>query len=409
MKSEKLLSPSAIFLLGINSIIGSGIFLLSGQIYKQAGSASLLAILLAGISITIIAFSYGNMSKIYPENGGAFLYAKNSFGQFAGFIVGMLTWLLGVVTLATEVSALLTALKMILPHINVHMIGLSILLVLGIISYFGASILGKLDNLTSFVKLLIIAIFIISCIFLVKFSHFTFPSNLTTHTAFSTGLLSAYGTTFFFFTGFSFLPVNAQKMQNPAKNLPKMMMFVMISVITIYFLIQAITIGVLENSLPNSVVPAATAFSKIVGPIGIPLIVIAICISIFGVIVAATFNTPTILASLAEAHENIPARFAKNNPFGSPTLSITLTTVCAIALFMSGNYVFLAGLTVFMSFVQYFSTGLANIKAKFRFIGFGTVIFSLVLLSSFTISVLIFGFAIIIVLAIFYLIVKKSA
>ena len=31
MKENKLLSPAAIFLLGVNSIIGSGIFLLSGK------------------------------------------------------------------------------------------------------------------------------------------------------------------------------------------------------------------------------------------------------------------------------------------------------------------------------------------------------------------------------------------
>ncbi len=118
MKENKLLSPAAIFLLGVNSIIGSGIFLLSGKIYEDAGIWSLLAILFAGLSIFVIAFAYANMSKIYSKNGGALVYAKETFGRFPGFIVGMVTWLLGTVTLTTEVSALLTALKMILPNLN---------------------------------------------------------------------------------------------------------------------------------------------------------------------------------------------------------------------------------------------------------------------------------------------------
>ena len=58
MKENKLLSPAAIFLLGVNSIIGSGIFLLSGKIYEDAGIWSLLAILFAGLSIFVIAFAY---------------------------------------------------------------------------------------------------------------------------------------------------------------------------------------------------------------------------------------------------------------------------------------------------------------------------------------------------------------
>ncbi|MFC4651686.1 APC family permease [Lactococcus nasutitermitis] len=406
MKKTKLLSPFAIFLLGINSIIGSGIFLLSGKIYQDAGTKSLLAILLAGASIFVIAFSYANMSKIYPENGGAFIYAKETFGRFTGFVVGMMTWLLGTVTLATEVSALLTALKMIVPNLNTRLIGLVIIALLGIISYFGTSIIADLDNITSFVKILIVLVFVISCVWLVKSVHFATPTNLTDSSKSFGGFLSAYGTIFFFFTGFSFLPVNAEKMTNPSKNLPKMMALVMLTCISVYLIIQAITIGTLGGKLPNTVVPAATAFSKIVGPIGIPLFIIAICISIFGVIVATSFNTPTILASLATTHEDIPLVVAKTSKFGTATLAILLTTVGAMALFLSGNYVFLSGLTVFMSFVQYLSTGLANIKKKFIVIGIGTVLFSLVLLASFTVPVLIFGFSILIVLVVIYFIVK---
>lgn len=204
MKENKLLSPAAIFLLGVNSIIGSGIFLLSGKIYEDAGIWSLLAILFAGLSIFVIAFAYANMSKIYSKNGGAFVYAKETFGRFPGFIVGMVTWLLGTVTLATEVSSLLTALKMILPNLNSRLTGLIIILALGLISYFGSSIIAGLDNLTSFVKILLILVFVCTCFWLVRAVNFTSPHLLTVSSAnlggFK-GFLSAYGTVFFFFTG----------------------------------------------------------------------------------------------------------------------------------------------------------------------------------------------------------------
>lgn len=393
----------------MNSIIGSGIFLLSGKIYEDAGIWSLLAILCAGLSIFVIAFAYANMSKIYSKNGGAFVYAKETFGRFPGFIVGMVTWLLGTVTLATEVSALLTAMKMILPNLNSRLIGIIIILALGIISYFGSSIIAGLDNLTSFVKIVLVLVFIFTCLWLVRGLNFSSPNLLTASSAniggFN-GFLSAYGTVFFFFTGFSFLPVNAEKMKNPAKNLPKMMSLVMLTCLAVYLIIQTITIGALGPELTKTLVPAATAFSKIVGSIGIPLFVVGICFSIFGVIVATTFNTPTILASLAQAHEDVPMFVSKNNRFGTPTWAIILTTVCGIALFLSGNYVFLSGLTVFMSFVQYLSTGLANIKKKFLLIGIGSVLFSLVLLTSFTLSVLILGLGILILLVMIYFVVK---
>lgn len=409
MKKPALLSPVAIYLLGINSIIGSGIFLLSGKIYQEAGLMSLGAILLAGLSVSVIAFAYANMSKIYSKNGGAFVYVKETFGRFPGFVVGMVTWILGTVTLATEVSALLTALKMILPHFNGLLFGLGLILLLGLLSYFGSALIAGLDNLTSFVKIALVMIFIFSCIWIVKGSHFSAENLLTASSVKNSGLhgfLSAYGTVFFFFTGFSFLPVNAEKMKNPAKNLPKMLTLVMLTCLSVYLIIQAITIGVLGPSLVNTVVPAATAFSKIVGMIGIPLFVVGICLSILGVIVATTFNTPTILASLAQAHEDVPMFVAKTNRFGTPTWAIILSTLAALALFLTGNYVFLSGLTVFMSFVQYLSTGLANLKKKFIWVGLGSSLFSLVLLTSFTLSVLVLGSGILLALVLIYFIVK---
>lgn len=409
MKKPALLSPVAIYLLGINCIIGSGIFLLSGKIYQEAGLMSLGAILLAGLSVSVIAFAYANMSKIYSKNGGAFVYVKETFGRFPGFVVGMVTWILGTVTLATEVSALLTALKMILPHFNGLLFGLGLILLLGLLSYFGSALIAGLDNLTSFVKIALVMIFIFSCVWIVKGRNFSAETLLTASSVKNSGLhgfLSAYGTVFFFFTGFSFLPVNAEKMKNPAKNLPKMLTLVMLTCLSVYLIIQAITIGVLGPSLVNTVVPAATAFSKIVGMIGIPLFVVGICLSILGVIVATTFNTPTILASLAQAHEDVPMFVAKTNRFGTPTWAIILSTLAAMALFLTGNYVFLSGLTVFMSFVQYLSTGLANLKKKFIWVGLGSSLFSLVLLTSFTLSVLVLGSGILLALVLIYFIVK---
>ena len=86
MKENKLLSPAAIFLLGVNSIIGSGIFLLSGKIYEDAGIWSLLAILCAGLSIFVIAFAYANMSKIYSKNGELLFMLKKLLGVFQALL-----------------------------------------------------------------------------------------------------------------------------------------------------------------------------------------------------------------------------------------------------------------------------------------------------------------------------------
>ncbi len=101
-------------------------------------------------------------------------------------------------------------------NLNSRLIGIIIILALGIISYFGSSIIAGLDNLTSVVKIVLVLVFIFTCLWLVRGLNFSSPNVLTASSAnlggFK-GFLSAYGTVFFFFTGFSFLPVNAEKMK----------------------------------------------------------------------------------------------------------------------------------------------------------------------------------------------------
>lgn len=52
-------------------------------------------------------------------------------------------------------------------------------------------------------------------------------------------------------------------MKNPAKNLPKMMALVMLTCLTVYLIIQAITIGALGPELTKTLVPAATALVEL--------------------------------------------------------------------------------------------------------------------------------------------------
>ena len=405
--SKQLMSTRAVFLLGINSIVGSGIFLLSGKLYTAAGVWSLLAIVLAGLSMLVIGSSYANMSKIYPENGGACVYVKGTFGRFPGFIVGMLAWLQTTITISTETSAFLTALKMLYPKLQTLLIGLAIILILGVFSFFGGTILTKLNNLSSLLKIVIILAFVFVCVWLIKGSHFALPSAGSSQSGL-TGFLSAYGTAFFFFTGFTFLPINAEKMKNPTKTLPKMILLVISVAMVIYTVIQAVGIGVLGAALPKTAVPAATAFADVVGTIGGPIIIIGLCISVLGVAISATFNAPTIFTELADQEVGMPAKFAKTNQHGTASVAVIVTTICAALLFTSGSYSFLAGMTVFLCFVQYISTALANIKKKYIWVGIGALLFSLVLFASFTVPTLLLGFSIIVLLALAYLIYGRE-
>ena len=82
----------SLVLLGINGIIGSGIFLLPNVVAGLVGNASLWVILFCTVVVMILALCFAEMASLFARNGGAYLYAKAAFGGFVGFEVGIMQW-----------------------------------------------------------------------------------------------------------------------------------------------------------------------------------------------------------------------------------------------------------------------------------------------------------------------------
>jgi len=77
-------------LLVSGSMIGSGIFIVSGDIARQVGSAGwLIAVwLLSGFITLAAAVSYGELSGMFPKAGGQYVYLREAFGKLYGFLYG---------------------------------------------------------------------------------------------------------------------------------------------------------------------------------------------------------------------------------------------------------------------------------------------------------------------------------
>ena len=107
-KNPKKLSFISIYFLGINGVIGSGAFLLPQVIYKDMNLASVLVLLCAAITVSMVALCYADLSSRFTGSGAAWLYSYNAFGRFTGYELGIFTWFLGCCTLSAEVVALFT-------------------------------------------------------------------------------------------------------------------------------------------------------------------------------------------------------------------------------------------------------------------------------------------------------------
>lgn len=72
------------------SMIGSGIFIVSADMLKDLGSAGWLIVawLITGFMTLTAALSYGELSAMYPKAGGQYVYLREAYNPFVGFLYG---------------------------------------------------------------------------------------------------------------------------------------------------------------------------------------------------------------------------------------------------------------------------------------------------------------------------------
>ncbi|MBF1318069.1 MAG: amino acid permease, partial [Megasphaera micronuciformis] len=108
----------SIVLLGINAIVGTGIFLLPNKAYAVIGSASLGVLFFDALLAGCIALCFAEAAGFFTRNGGPYLYAKHALGDFWGFEVGVLKWVVIIIAWATMSVGFATALGAAFPMLG---------------------------------------------------------------------------------------------------------------------------------------------------------------------------------------------------------------------------------------------------------------------------------------------------
>lgn len=356
----------SIILLGVNAIIGSGIFLLPGSTFAVAGTSSLFIYIAVAIMTMLIAFCFAEVGGMFNQNGGAYIYVKEAYGDFAGFEVGVMKWVVQLIAQATMAAGFATALSSIWPAAEKGLIHNLIIIALvgglAVVNMIGVDPAKHVNNVASLGKLVPLILFIVVGIFFIKGAHFqpVVPKGLGV-----SGISAAVLLVFYAFTGFESIATAAEDMDHPKRNLPISIIFTMILVSIVYFLIQFVCIGTLGPDLTKSTTPIATAMGTFLGGAGKWIVTIGTLISIGGINVAASFLTPRGGAALAE-NGMFPRAMAKQSRRGTPYIAIIVSAVIVIPIALSGSFITLAAISVISRFTQYIPTCLSVITFRRR-------------------------------------------
>ncbi|MBP2630380.1 MAG: amino acid permease [Firmicutes bacterium] len=167
----------SIVLLGINAIIGTGIFLLPNKAYALTGSFSLVVIIFDMLLATSMALCFAELSGLFKKNGGPYVYAKAAFGEFVGFEVGFMKAAVSIIAWATMANGFATALSAVFPAVGNDFTQKAIIILLigflALINVMGVNLSKLLNNVVTLGKVFPLILFTSLGIFFINGGNFT--------------------------------------------------------------------------------------------------------------------------------------------------------------------------------------------------------------------------------------------
>jgi len=345
--------------LGINGIIGTGIFLLPARVFGAAGGLSWAAWLAIGGVCLLVGLCFCEAAGRADKNGGPYLYARDAFGRWVGVGVGWMALAANVFAYGAVARGFGRNLSFLVPVLSrtAPQIALALAVIGGLawLNLRGIKPGALVSDFFSGAKLIPILIFIISGLFFVDWHRLEVPPPIQPRLeAIKVGGFAAL----FACTGFEYVPVAAGETDNPRRNVPLALIFALLGSVVLYALVQLVFLGTHPDPA-HADKPLAEAAAAFAGPWAGRFVAVGSIISSFGYLTGVALVTPRYLSALGE-NDELPALFARKHPrYGTPAVAIALTALTCGGMAVFADFDRLADLNNAAVFAQYVPTCLA--------------------------------------------------
>ncbi len=357
---KKVLGPWGLTAIGLGATIGTGIFVLTGQVAAtQTGPAITLSLLIAAFGSMLAALCYSEFAAFLPVPGSAYRYTYATLGEALAWFIGwnlLLEYAISASTVAVSWSAyvvnLLGDAHIQLPpslvnaplgldaheHLMrtgaiINLPAVLIVLAMTVVLYVGVRESAGANTLMVTLKVAIILIVVIAGLKFVDPANFRpyVPANTGTFGHFGlSGVLQGAGIIFFSYVGFDTASTMGLESRNPQRDLPLGILGALVISAVLYVAMSSVLIGMVPYQKLNVAAPVAVALDAhpqlawLSWPVKLGVIA-----GMTSVILTSLLGQPRILLSMAD-DGLLPPSMSRCHPrFKTPHVSTVITGIGA--------------------------------------------------------------------------------
>lgn len=320
----------------INVMIGGGIFRVPALVADSLGAAAPLAYVICAIAMALIVTCIAAAGKRVTMTGGPYAYVGTTLGPYAGFISGVLLWMIGVFATAAVSSVMAASIGELLGLAGKPMQVVILVSAFGfwsLVNIRGVTLGVRLNTAITVAKLLPLLLIATAGMFFVR------AENLQVAAWPAAGDFARMSLVLVFaFAGIEVALIPSGEVRDPARTVPKAIILAMAGVTILYIALQVVAQGILGAALPQSPVPLADAAGASLGGWARSLLLAGAAISMFGHLGGMTLSIPRIVYALAR-DGFLPGALSRVHPiYRSPHLAIVTQSLLTLTLAITSTF-----------------------------------------------------------------------
>ncbi len=350
VRLSREMSVFSVTMIGVGAMIGAGIFVLTGIAAGVAGPALILVFLLNGVVTLFTAMAYAELGSCFHDAGGGYLWIKEGLPQPNGFLSGWMSWFAHAVACSLYALGFGAYFGHVLREgigLEIHGLPISLEKTLAVlacilfsyINFRGASETGKMGNIVTVAKVVVIGVFIVFGLaamshrpgWQAEFKPFL-PSGMS-------AVFMAMGLTFIAFQGYEVIAQCSEEIIDPRRNIPRAVFLALLIVIPIYVMVAITALGAISgHGMPTwqylgskkevAMVEAARQFM----PGGAVIFLIGGLLSTLSALNATIYSSSRVAFAMGR-DANLPDFFARvHAKKRTPHFSILASTMLVVAM-----------------------------------------------------------------------------
>ncbi|WP_018656738.1 amino acid permease [Actinomadura flavalba] len=350
------LSAFDLVVFGVGVIIGTGIFVLTGQVARdKAGPAVAISFILAAVVCGLAALCYAEFASTVPVAGSAYTFSYATLGEFPAWIIGwdlILELALGAAVVSVGWSgyfvSLLDSIGITWPETLanppgeggvVNIPAILLVLLVTVLLVIGTKVSSRVNAIVVAIKVSVVLLVIVAGLFFLKADNYTpfippsQPSESTegihapllqvlfgvTPVSFGwLGIFAAVAVVFFAYIGFDVVATTAEEARNPQRDLPIGLIGSLVITAVLYAAVALVVVGMQNYADLSTAAPLADAFKAVGHPAFATIISIGAVAGLTTVVLILLLGQIRVMFAMGR-DRMLPPWLAQVHPrFGTP-------------------------------------------------------------------------------------------